>query len=367
MLKKSGFINRRKTALVQIPATGDQMRKLKYLLIALLTVNFFYTLSGALFNPIKSMDAIGIWLLKAKAFYLEGGFPKQMLLSPDFSYSHQQYPLLLPFLFSLVYKLTSGINERAVLIFYPFIYLAILVLAYKTFKSQTGELKALLFTYIYSMFGPLLAQAGRGHAGNADIILTLINWGIVCLLMTKMKAKYTPYLITLLITIASQIKAEGVFIAPLILFLPISRLKKIVLFLVSLVPFIIWRAVVRQLGLPLDFGLYFPTFIEFFQRSAIIGVETVKEMLNVRNWYIFWPIFLISLFLKEKLSPTLKRTIIPTLLIATLGYFCVYMYFDMETASWVSSSADRILLQLSPYTFLVFFEKNQKLIPQAKI
>jgi hypothetical protein len=337
------------------------MRKLKYLLIALLVVNFCYTLSGVLFAPIKSMDAIGIWLLKAKAFYLEEGFPKELLLSPNFSYSHQQYPILLPFLFSLVYKLSAGINEKAVLLFYPFIYAAVLALAYKTFRTQADCLKALVFTYIYSMFGPLLAQGGREHAGNADIILTLINWGIVYLALAKNKTKYAPYLIGFLIMLASQIKMEGIFIAPLILFLPLTKLKKSVLFLISTIPFVVWRSVVFKLNLPMDFGPYIPSFFEFSQRSIIIITETVKEMFNIRNWYIFWPIFFVSLLLKEKLSPTVKQTLIPTLLIAALGYFCVYMFFDMETSSWVASSVDRIMLQLSPFIYLIFFAKSHSI------
>src|SRR3989337_4053195 len=108
------------------------MRKLiKIALLFLLFVNFFYVLSGAIHYPLRSIDVYSIWLLKAKAFWVSDGLPLEFLKSH--LYSHPQYPILLPWLFYQLYKIVGGVKEMYVLALYPFIYLAILLVAYKFF------------------------------------------------------------------------------------------------------------------------------------------------------------------------------------------------------------------------------------------
>ena len=148
----------------------------KYLLLFLVLLNVVYAFIGAYFYPLASIDAIGIWLLKAKFFYLSGGFPLEFLKNPVFTYSHPHYPLLLPFVFSVFYFFLGGMRESFIIFIYPLTFIAILVILYKLLReSGIGQVLALTFTYIYSMLSPLLALAGRKHAGEADIFILLAN------------------------------------------------------------------------------------------------------------------------------------------------------------------------------------------------
>src|ERR1035437_3626135 len=145
------------------------LKAFKYLLLFLILLNIIYAFVGAYFYPLSSIDAIGIWLLKAKFFYLSSGFPLEFLKNISFVYSHPHYPLLLPFIISVFYSLLGGVKEQLIIFIYPLTFIAILFILYKLLrKFGFSQIIALTFTYIYSMFSPLLAQAGRKHAGEAD-------------------------------------------------------------------------------------------------------------------------------------------------------------------------------------------------------
>lgn len=341
-----------------LPQFRSQMQKVvRTVLIYLLIINFFYVLAGVLFPPIRSMDAIGVYLFKAKAIYLENGFPLQSLKSPDLFYSAQEYPLLLPFFFFLVYKISGGVREIYVLLLYPIIYLGILLLVYKTLRQKVSANSALLFSYFYSMLSPLLAQGGRGHAGIADIVLVLIVWIIIYLFYAKKEKNYLPVLISFLVIIASQIKKEGIFlIFPLVL-LPLPRKKKALFLTLSVIPFLVWNLTVKKLNLPPYPRLAFPPLPQILPRILIIIFLSVKEMLNIKNWYIFWPVLGLSLFTKKKVGQIAKKIIIPSLSIMSVCFFSALFLTTLNLYKHALSSIDRVLFQLSPWFYMLFLEK----------
>lgn len=123
-------------------------KTLEIFLIGLILINFLYVLSGVFHYPLQSIDVYSIWLFKAKAFYLFG-FPNSEFWR-NYSYSHPHYPVLLPVVFSCIYKLFGSLNEIYVLIIYPFLYLLILYLFYKLFlRLNLSRQASLFFTYIY--------------------------------------------------------------------------------------------------------------------------------------------------------------------------------------------------------------------------
>lgn len=334
------------------------MRKITtYLLATLLLINFLYVLAGVLFKPIISMDVVGIWLFKAKAVFLGKDYFFHQLSSPEFSYSSQDYPILLPLSFSLIFELAGGIKEKFALLLYPLLYLLILLLAYKTFRTKTSVNPSLLFTYIFSMFSPFLAQAGRGHAGNADIVLVFLSWLAAYFLFAFPKSPRLPVYLMIIIMIASQIKMEGIFLILFFIFLPLKNYSKFKFIFLSLLPFFLWAFITKVLIKTPFTRFYLPSFVEIFPRSQIIFLGLIKEMLNIKNWYIFWPVFFLSLILKGTLSYITKIMIIPYLLTTSFLFFTVYFFSATPIEKYVLCSIDRVLFQLSPWFFIIFFEK----------
>lgn len=334
------------------------MRKIiSIFLITLLIINVAYVTSGVLFYPIKSIDALGIWLLKAKAIFLGKDLFINLLRSPKFSYSSQDYPILLPAGLSLIYKIFGGINEKLVLLLYPLFYITIIFLVYQTLKAKTSSLFALFFTYLYSMFSPLLGQGGRGLAGNADIVIVLLAWLIIYLLYSK-STKRRLYFLPVIIAVASQIKFEGIFLTTLLFFSPLKKTSKTLLLLISVLPLICWIIFIKLIIVPPFLRFNVSSFAEFPSRSMIIIAGIAREMINIKNWYIFWPIFALSLFIKCPLSKTTKLIIVPSLLLMSFFFFIIYLFSTTPLNEYVSCSIDRILFQLSPLIFLIFFEKS---------
>jgi len=334
------------------------MRKIiNTVLILLLVINVLYVSAGALFHPLQSEDAIGIWLFKAKAFYVEKGFPNQFLHNSNFAYSHQQYPLGLPFLFFLIYQLAGGVRENILLLIYPVLYMAIIILAYRVIRTRATSTYALIFTYIYSMLSPLIASGGRILAGNADIFIVFIEWLIIFIIYKKKQLFRDYLLIVLLIMVASQIKLEGIFLSVILLFLPIVKKYKFSLFSISLVPLLLWFFVVYMFKIPSDTHIMLPNIHELFSRLTIITLGIFKELVNINNWYFFWPLVGLVIFVKGKLSVQMNRILLPSYGIIMVLYILVYISSSTDTYKYINSSFDRVLFQHSAIIFLFLFEK----------
>jgi len=332
------------------------MSKIKILLIILLTINIIYVTGGILFHPIQSMDTVGIWMLKAKAIYLENNLPLDFLKSVNYSYSHQQYPLLVPFLYSLIFKLSGSVNELPALLMSPVVYLAILIICFKVFSKTNSSGLALIFVYFYSMFSALIGQAGRGHGGNADIFLVFMGWLLLNQII-NFKENKSLVLICIIIAVASQIKNEGIFLITLLLFLKTSRKNKLFALASSLSPFLFWQMIIFRYKIPTDISITWLPLAEIVHNFVILLFGFLKEMVNFKNWYIFWPMFFLSLFLPGKLNETTKRIILPALILQIFLYFIVFIFSDIPITIFTTSALDRVLLQMSPFYFYIFFGK----------
>ncbi len=321
----------------------------------LLLINFLYVLSGAIWLPIESVDVVGIWLFKTKAFFVEGGLPLQTLKNPDFLLFHPQYPLLLPAVYSLMYFGLGQVWELPLLLLYPLYYLAILLVALTVFRRMgLTELQSVFFTYIYSMFSPLLGQAGRGHAGSADIVLVLIAWVVVWLLQDANHQKRNGWLIVVMVAIASQIKLEGLFIGATLLVLDSSWPRKTTYLWFAALPTAVWMIVVKWLQIPSDFVFVLPSLSELGGRSWLILSNSLQEMLNLKNWYVFWPLFWLGLAIR----PTEPNIFIQRLKIAGVLMACafvaVYLSVTTDPEAHITSSIDRVFLQITPFVYPIF-------------
>ena len=346
------------------------MRKIIiYFFLLLIFINFLYTFSGALHFPLQSFDVYNIWLLKAKAYFIENGFPFNTLKDPRYYHSHPQYPLLLPYLFYIFYRVIGQVNEIYVSLIYPFIYVATLLLAFKVFRKMgVSVLLSVIFTYIYSMLSPLLAQAGRFHAGNADIVITLIFWlAVYSLFKLRKDPTKLALIIVILTALASQIKLEGVVIAGLLLFLPLSKSQKVILFIISLIPFFSWMFIRERLGLPQDFLLMIQSINILILRTVDIIRYVITEMFNVKNWYIFWLLFWLSIYVGIGKNKIVKKQITPFLLFSMIIFFGNYLFTNIDPKYYVSGSVDRIMLQFSPFYYPIFIERTIYIVKKIRI
>ena len=333
------------------------MRKLIItVLLVLLFINFVYVLSGAYHLSLRSVDVYAIWMYKAKIFFVNDGAIIESLYQLE--QGHPQYPILLSYFFYWIFKITGGVNEIFVFLLYPVIYVTILYLSYKVFRKVGISVTiSLLFVYIYSMFGPLLAQAGRYHAGTADIFIVLINWLIVylsLLFFTNKKKELLPVIIALLIGISSLIKLEGVFFVSVLLFLPMKFKAKSALIFIAVLPAILWQYIRSVYAIPTSFELEIPSVFQIIERSPEILYLTIKEMLNLNNWYIFWPMLFLVFIQGDSKNKFLYKILIPAATLSFLAFIAIYLASSIPPSLHTPSSIDRVLFQLSPFIFTSF-------------
>lgn len=319
------------------------------LLTILLTLNILYVVSGIVFYPVRSIDTVGIWMLKAKAIAFERGVPFGFLRSSAYAYAHQQYPLLLPAVLALTGTLFGGVDGKAPLLLSSLAYACILLIAYVVFRKKLSTIQSLFFVYLYSGFPPLLGQAGRGHAGNADIYIVLCAWALIFLYTRKRTHIVLPVLI---VWVASQIKTEGVFLAAtLLMFLEGTLTIRVTWTLISLIPFVLWQEFVRIANIPSDIGYRIPPVSEAVSSVFTIVRSAVSQVLEVRQWFTFWILATAALVspLRKKHGGMMKFYAAAGLM--SCLFFASYMFATLEIEEYLSSSLDRVFLQLSPWVF----------------
>ncbi len=341
-----------------------------YICFALLVINVLYAVTGVWRYGSQHIDAYGIWMLKAKAIRLERGIPLKLLQDSTYAYSHQTYPFLLPSMLSL---------GEWTLWLYPLAYGMILMLLYRILRNERhSHLSALAWTTVASFMGPLIAQGGRLHVGLADIWICLL---VVLSMVFVQQKKWWG--VVGVVMIASMIKTEGVL---LISFLLVQDRTPswILRYIVAAIPFIVWQIAVQVWALPSDVMFGWPGFAELLHRLMIVAVGVGKEMLNWRNWYVVWGIWVVNLFSSTRKSRSstpasgvrLRSSFTGVsekgeekkwgriLGIMVMGYVAVYLFAQMDTVGYVASSVDRIMLQLLPlwWVLLVHHDARKTLL-----
>ncbi len=329
--------------------------------VVLLVMNVLYVFAGVLNFPLRSVDAYSDWMFKAKVLYLSQSFPIDFFQNWEYMAAHMQYPILLPLLFSTLYSL-FGFNDHLITFLYPLWYLSIIVLCWKSLHElHIPPHFAIACTYLYSMLSPLLAQGGRGHAGNADIVLVLLYWVAIYVVLKHRLTNIVLSFLIFLVICASQIKSEGVLLVSLFLFLPLSHKQRFTSIAISLIPAILWNIYIKQNSFASDI-VYGPvTILEFLLRSGSVIYGYLLELMNYRNWYIFWYVTILLMFIPVELHNKTRKIFIPTVLIMLVVIMGSYVFAhfartDIHILRYVTSSADRVLFQLSPFVFMYFAE-----------
>lgn len=330
------------------------------LLLILLVSNVLYVTSGALHYPLSHVDVWANWLYKTKALYLSQG-SLEFLGTWHGEFAHPQYPVLLPLLFFSLYQMSGGVHELLPSLLSPLMYIVVLTVCYLVLRKHSfTNNQSLVFTYLYSMLSPVLAQGGRFHAGMPDLYIAALAWLIYYfLILSQKEVKYSWTIVTLVI-IASMVKTEGVLLAIALLFTQEKWSTKIIQVVISTTGYIYWFLIQQYLQISSSYSLQLPAASEIGFRIFSTLHQSVQEMLiNIRNWYIFWWLFILALFTKKQIT-----LFLPFIFFLTT-FFTLYLFSSIPIEGYVTSSLDRLLLQISPFwlvpfarTFVVYLRGN---------
>ncbi len=135
----------------------------------------------ALAIPLYEWDAFGIWGLKAKVLTHEALRANPAYFhDASLSYSHPDYPLLLPFLTSGVYGAMGQVDDRLGKIILPPLFAAFGVIAYLALRWKLPRNQAWFLTAALLALPLCTRWAGAGYA---DVLLTLFYGGSIFFLV----------------------------------------------------------------------------------------------------------------------------------------------------------------------------------------
>lgn len=162
--------------------------------------------------PVFEIDAMAIWGLKAKVLYYEPLNPRPMYFSDlSLSYSHLDYPLLVPMLWAGAYGAMGGVDDHLgrVVLMVPVVALAALL--YARLREAINRSRSALLTAL-SVGLPVVLHSNT--TGRADLTLAMFLLAAVTCLMRWLGSNQPHHAVAaaMLAAMAGFTKLEGLVV-----------------------------------------------------------------------------------------------------------------------------------------------------------
>lgn len=316
----------------------------------------------ALMMPLYDVDAYGLWGLKAKALYHEGLPADGLFYQLPLSYSHLNYPLLVPFLVSGVYASIGYDHDLIGKIIYPFFYLALTCFMYSSLRWKTARKPALLLTLLFMTLPTIIRW---NSAGIADVPLTLFYAGSVHYLVKYLaEARREDLILSILMTVfCAFVKNEGIAIAAInigvfgvfYIFYPftVRKLKIAIIYgagiAILMIPWFFWAR-----GVPHTHENYPLRLLYFFSVENLARIQEILKLFvghltNYLRWGILWLILPIAALINLKIF---KMRFVLAMWALLTGQILIYIFvfiISPWTPEFLAEMAlERILMHTTP-------------------
>ncbi|MFC1576801.1 hypothetical protein ACFL3N_00490 [Candidatus Omnitrophota bacterium] len=347
------------------PEAPVRLRAIDIFLISGISFEVLYAFFRALIKPLEAYDAVAIYGIKAKIFYLAGSIPLDYLGSLRDILPHPDYPLHIPLTETFLYIGMGTLNDQLVKAIFPLYFLGLIGLMYCGIRRFAGSRYALLFTFIMAGIPHLNNYAANGYV---DIVLAYYVFaGYLYLFIWLDRKQDISFLLVsaAMMALAGWTKNEGlVYCASAVLIICISTLRRsgrpgkaaikelfsyAGIIAIAALPWLLLKHFLniqnRETGLE---GFSIQRFFQF-GKIRPIAYEFQKEFFNPKKWNIFWPAALIAIAfnLKRAFSATRKYMALAVIL-AIAGYVIVYFASPLSTGYLVSKTWNRFLLHFLP-------------------
>ena len=349
---------------------GQKWNASEWLLAAGIVFQLLWIILLVLPTPVHSHDAVANYALKAKIFYFAGGVPEGFFAWSEKTVAHPDYPLLVPFSMVWTYVFT-GLNDVAVTMLMPAIYLAFIGLFYSQARRFFDRSYALLATFFLATVPQLVDYATIVHA---DLVLTAF---VTCafayfLLYTRTRNVTHLVLSSLLIGFSVWIKNEavvfaGAFAAVLIFFAARSDpsgkrriLREVIMsFIVIAViaaPWLITRSLRASANVDMDLSSITPERLWQNVKDIPILLDLFQqEVFGPKKWNILWVIVFAGMIWKRKLLWKGECSyLILFLALSAAGYFAGYMFITGTSLYfYVNTTISRFMLHFCGVALLL--------------
>lgn len=335
-------------------------------LLALTSIQIIYTFFRALIRPIESFDAVAIYAIKSKIFYIARTIPPDFFGKFAKIFPHPDYPINIPLAETLSYISMGSMNDQLVKLIFPLFFVATLCLVYYSIRRFSTRTYALFFAFILSSIPQFSAYATNGYH---DMVLSFYTFGSTLFLILWFEERESLgflMLSAIMSGLAAWTKNEG------LLYCVTNTLVLTVFYIAN------WRVITRRemrlffiyLGVivailapwaiakarghisneEIDLARLTPTFVAGqLHKMKIILYEFQKEFFGPKKWLLVWPFAALAIVLNlKKAFKGVNKYIALSLVLTIGGYMLMYMISKVDTAYFVSKTWSRFLLHFLP-------------------
>jgi hypothetical protein len=320
----------------------------------------------ALIKPIESYDAIAIYAIRSKIFYLAGSIPQDYFQAIARAFPHADYPLNIQLFQTYLYIFMKDLNDQLVKAIYPLFFVAILCLLYCALRRVASRTYALVFTFILATIPHF-----NNYATNAYLEVPLAFYifasGLFLMRWIDDDRRYGPLVISAFLAgLAGWTKNEGlmycVIYAAIVLGFVLSKLGRVrmkdifcvaaysgIILLVSLP----WAAIKSKWNIANDeialSNINPANLVRQLGKLGTILYELQKQLFGPKKWNIFWPAFILILAFNLKRALEMpSRIALAVIAMALGGYFLFYMISYVDVAFFASKTWARFMLDFLP-------------------
>jgi len=340
----------------------------KVLLRVILIFYAFTTVAlNSLANPLGEWDAFAIWALKAKVLLYSALNPAPAYFHDlSLSYSHLDYPLMVPFLTAGDFAATGGTNDRAAESISVFLDLLLVPMVYAGLRWKLKPFPSALLSAIYALLPAVCRYSGTGCA---DVPLAVFYAGNVIYSVRWIANPRWQYLFLAILfgTFTAFTKNEGLVLALIcggtMLLLGtrhgqgLQPFKRIFFFAGLLAldgAWLIWNRQLPRTHENYGSKLFSPALIEQMPRLKQILPALLVHAADPANWGLVCILITCAIALgwrAFRLRPVQAVWLIFGMQMAS--YIMVYIVTPWDLDTLLPTTADRLILQASPAVFLI--------------
>ena len=346
----------------------------KYLatfLMAGITIETVYAFFRALIKPIESYDAVAIYAIKSKIFFLAKAIPGSYFSSLIHNFPHPDYPLNIPLAESFMYLVMRSLNDQLVKIIFPLFFVGILCMLYFAIRRFASRTYALLFTFLLATIPQFNTYATNAYQ---ELPLAFYYLASAIFLFAWIENRNDLRALTvsaLMVALAGWTKNEGLLycVINMVLVLGCSILSRKDSSAKSVYAPIIYAGVIGLILAPwiwikhtygivneeISLANLNPVYI-IKQSYKIVPIlyELQKQLFGPKRWNMFWIIvMLVSAFNYKKLFKGMQKYITMSLAMAFFGYILFYMISFVDVVFFTSKTWGRFLLHFLPLVVLL--------------
>jgi hypothetical protein len=347
-----------------VPAPRGKFDPLTLLGIAGLMVivaSISNVIAFANWQGLNDIDSFATWMFKAKIVTLWPLRPIPLALTvPTLSYSHQDYPLSLPFLVAGLYAAIGHINDQQAKILLLPIYLSLIAIIYSSVRSMHRRATAIAITAIFAAAPTLTANAGLLVA-ETPLILAWTGAIVMLLRWIENRDRGDLILCGLFSALAAFTKNEGLALLPVMAIIVAcmsrkpSAIRNWALAAATILPWVIYRTFLPKTHE--DYGGKFThaaTVLNNLNRLGFILPNLFGRLFSGPQMGLIWYVLILTAIMGFRGFRRTSIRVLWILLIAQLSlYTAAFVVTPWNVTVLINMIGFKLLTQSSPIAALL--------------